>query len=68
MADNLDDFRTIFDPVYLFADKTPDRVPVSDWYIVDNARKVGFQARSVVGGFYIRMLSDKTMWKKWSAR
>lgn len=68
MADNLSDFRIIFDPVYHFADKTPDRVPVSDWYIVDNARKVGFQARSVVGGFYIRMLGDKTMWKKWSQR
>jgi hypothetical protein len=67
LSDNIDDFRTIFDPVYNFADKTPDRVPVSDWYIVDNAQMRGFQARSVVGGFYIKMLSDKAMWKKWSA-
>jgi hypothetical protein len=68
MADNLNDFSTIFDPVYRFADKTPNRVPVSDWYIVDNAQMVGFQARSVVGGFYIRMLSDKKMWDKWVAK
>jgi hypothetical protein len=66
LADNINDFRRIFDPVYHFADKTPDRVPVSDWYIVDNARMVGFQARSVVGGFYIKMLDNKSMWKKWS--
>jgi hypothetical protein len=65
MADDKNDFITIFDPVYRFADKTPNRVPVSDWYIVDNAQMVGFQARSVVGGFYIRMLSDKKMWNKW---
>ncbi len=66
LADNDDDFRAIFDPVFLYADKTPDRVPVSDWYIVDNARMVGFQARSVVGGFYIKMLENKNLWKKWS--
>jgi hypothetical protein len=68
LADNINDFKTIFDPVYYFVDKTPNRVPVSDWYIVDNAQVRGFQARSVVGGFYIKMLSDKTMWKKWSGK
>ena len=66
LADNITDFRTIFDPVYHFADKTPNRVPVSDWYIVDNAQMVGFQARSVVGGFYIKMLDNKALWEKWS--
>jgi hypothetical protein len=68
LADNLNDFSTIFDPVYLYANKTPNRVPVSDWYITDNAQIVGFQARSVVGGFYIRMLSDKKMWDKWVSK
>ena len=63
----IDDFKAIFDPVYSFAENTPNRVPVSDWYIVDNAMQVGFQARSVVGGFYIKMLSDKAIWKKWAA-
>ena len=68
MADDLNDFTEIFDPVYRFADYTPNRVPLSDWYIVDNAQMVGFQARSVVGGIYIRMLSDKKMWEKWVAK
>jgi len=66
LTDNIGDFRSIFDPVYLYADKTPDRVPVSDWYITDNALMVGFQARSVVGGFYIKMLDNKDLWKKWA--
>ena len=67
LADSKDDFMAVFDPVYHYAGKTPDRVPVSDWYIVDNARQVGFQARSVVGGFFIRMLADPDLWKKWSS-
>ena len=66
LAGNIKDFRAIFDPVYHYADMTPNRVPVSDWYITDNAQMVGFQARSVVGGFYIKMLDNKDLWKKWA--
>jgi hypothetical protein len=66
LADNKNDFRMLFDPVYHYADKTPNRVPLSDWYIVDNAQMVGFQARSVVGGYYIKMLDNKELWKKWA--
>jgi hypothetical protein len=66
LADNINDFRIIFDPVFSYANKTPNRVPVSDWYITDNAQMVGFQARSVVGGFFIKMLDNKTIWKKWA--
>jgi hypothetical protein len=66
LANNTADFRKIFDPVFSYANKTPDRVPLSDWYITDNARMVGFQARSVVGGFYIKMLDNRVLWKKWA--
>ncbi len=65
MADSKEGFQAIFDPIWKFANNTPQRVPVSDWYIVDNAYMVGFQARSVVGGFFIKMLSDKNTWNKW---
>ena len=65
MADNQEDFKTLFDPIYLFAETTPQRVPLSDWYDTENADKVGFQARSVVGGLFIKMLSDKKVWTKW---
>ena len=65
MADTKEGFESIFNPVWKFANTTPQRVPVSDWYITDNAYMVGFQARSVVGGFFIKMLSDKNTWNKW---
>jgi len=65
MADSREDFETLFNPVYHFAETTPQRVPLSDWYDTDNANMVGFQARSVVGGFFIKMLSDPQMWTKW---
>ena len=58
----------LFDPVWYFACHTPQRVPFSDWYIADNAYMVGFQARSVVGGFFMKMLSDPQIWKKWALR
>ncbi|MCX6238866.1 MAG: DUF4965 domain-containing protein [Bacteroidia bacterium] len=68
MADKQEDFKTLFDPIYHFAETTPQRVPLSDWYDTDNAKMIGFQARSVVGGFFIKMLSDKKIWGKWVAK
>jgi hypothetical protein len=68
LADNREDFMTLFNPVWEYANKTPNRVPVSDWYITDNAQMVGFQARSVVGGFYIKMLDNEAMWQKWAGK
>ena len=46
------------DRILRYANETPNRVPFSDLYFSDNARKMGFQARSVVGGFWIALLAE----------
>ena len=66
LATNPDDFRTLVHPIFQFLNDTPDRVPMTDWYDTISAKHVGFQARSVVGGVYIKMLSDPALWHKWA--
>jgi len=67
MATNPQQFNALLDPVYHFMTDTPTRVPLSDWYDTVSGEQVGFQARSVVGGVYIKMLADPAMWKKWAS-
>jgi hypothetical protein len=44
-----------------YANETPSRVPFSDLYFVESGRKMGFQARSVVGGVLVAILAER--WK-----
>jgi hypothetical protein len=57
-------FEKFIKPIHKFMNESTDRVPMSDWYNTDSKKKVGFQARSVVGGYYIKMLEDKYNEKK----
>jgi hypothetical protein len=59
LAENDKDFHAIADLVYKYANETPSRVPLSDWYETTDARTVGFKARSVVGGFFMKVLEQK---------
>lgn len=68
MASSPADFKTFIAPIYQFLNSTPDRVPMTDWYDTKTAKMIGFQARSVVGGVYIKMLADPAIWKKWADR
>ena len=61
MADSQTDFQALITPVWKFANETPNRVPLTDWHETTDAKQVGFQARSVVGGYYIKMLEGKLM-------
>lgn len=52
-------FQQFIAPIYKFMNETTDRVPMSDWVWTDKPNQRGFQARSVVGGYFIKMLEDK---------
>ena len=59
MAPDKATFEKFIEPVYLFMNETTTRVPMSDWIFTDNPIQRGFQARSVVGGYFIKMLENK---------
>jgi hypothetical protein len=62
------DFDALVAPVAVFFDATPDRVPMTDWFRTKEPRKEGFQARSVVGGVFIKIIDDDAQWKKYAQR
>lgn len=61
LADDDATFQKFIIPVHKFMNETTDRVPMSDWYNTDSKTHVGFKARSVVGGYYMKMLNDRLL-------
>ncbi|MBO7721021.1 MAG: DUF4965 domain-containing protein [Kiritimatiellae bacterium] len=62
------DFDALIDPLWESVDKTPDRVPMTDWYWADSSKYKGFKARSVVGGFFLPAIYDTALVEKWCSR
>ncbi|WP_420869443.1 glutaminase domain-containing protein [Aquirufa ecclesiirivi] len=62
LSDKPVEFKALVHPVYQFMLESPSRVPLSDWHETTNGKQVGFQARSVVGGYFIKMLEQR--WAK----
>ena len=60
MASDQATFEKFIDPVYKYANETTSRVPMNDWHFTDSGTWVGFKARSVIGGYWIKVLMDKT--------
>jgi len=67
LASSPEQFKALVDPIYRWINETPSRVPLTDWYDTKTGKQVGFQARSVVGGVFIKALSDKQLTAKWRA-
>ena len=64
MAKDTKTFLQFVDPVYDYIHETPSRVPISDWSNTKTAKMQGFKARSVIGGYWMRVLVDKLNSKK----
>ena len=56
LANSKASFEKFIDPLHKFANETVSRVPMTDWYWTNKPNQRGFQARSVVGGFFIKMM------------
>jgi hypothetical protein len=67
LADDSAEFQALIAPVYAYINMTSNRVPLSDWYDVNNVASAGFKARPVVGGLFVKMLTDPAMWAKYAA-
>ena len=62
------DFNAFMDPIARWINEGPTRVPLTDWYDTKTGKQIGFQARSVVGGVFIKALADKQLTEKWRAQ
>ncbi|HET6251136.1 MAG TPA: DUF4965 domain-containing protein [Tepidisphaeraceae bacterium] len=67
MATNPQDFQALIAPIYDYLDHTSARSPLVDSYMTNNIKSDGMHARPVVGGIFIKMLTEPAIWKKWSS-
>ncbi len=59
LAESDEDFRKLTDPIWRYVTMCDQRLPVGDWHESKTAHLIIFAARSVVGGYYMKMLEDK---------
>lgn len=61
LAEKDKDFQALIAPLWDFYNETPDRVPMTDWTWTKEPKRRGFQARSVVGGMFMKHLVEERM-------
>ena len=68
LAGSSDQFAALMEPIGHWINEGPTRVPLTDWYDTKTGKQMAFQARSVVGGVYIKALADPALAAKWRSR
>jgi hypothetical protein len=66
LTDDPGQFTALIDPIAKWLRETPTRVPLGDWYDTKTGVALHFQARSVVGGVFVKALADKKLTEKWN--
>jgi hypothetical protein len=67
LTSNPNQFHDLIHLLTIWADTTTSRVPTTDYYDTISGKQMGFQARSVVGGVFIKALMDPEAVKRWRA-
>jgi hypothetical protein len=67
LADSQADFEGLTSPIYDYLNATTARSPFVDSYVTDDINSDGMHARPVIGGVFIKMLTDHDVWKKWAS-
>jgi len=68
LTDSPSEFAALLAPIGRWINEGPTRVPLTDWYDAKIGKMMAFQARSVVGGVYIKALADPALAAKWRNR
>jgi Domain of unknown function (DUF1793)/Domain of unknown function (DUF4965) len=68
LTDKAGEFNDFMTPIAKWINETSSRVPLTDWYDTKTGKQAGFQARSVVGGVYIKALADEQLAAKWRGK
>ncbi|MCE9105514.1 DUF1793 domain-containing protein, partial [Bacteroides thetaiotaomicron] len=64
MSPDLETFKKFTDPLYKYINETTSRVPISDWHDTKTGKMTGFKARSVIGGYWMKVLINKVQNKQ----
>jgi hypothetical protein len=68
LTENPQQFQDLLHRLVTWADTTPSRVPTTDFYDTVSGKQMGFQARSVVGGVFIKALIDPQIAERWKLK
>ena len=66
MTETPEDFESFISPIHDYLYHTSTRDPLADSFTTNDIHSGGFHARPVVGGLFIKMLTDDGIWKKWA--